>query len=149
MPPRARDLPAGVFVQCGGSARNPRWFLAFFRDQRFLHNAFGLPFRTYTVGDPRGIRALFGGCVSSTVCFGVGFGGILPAVSYVHCGGPAGDPRGIRWGSAGDPRPFRGIRVLSGVFWRGFWGDPSATTFPFYKINRRNRLQCPLFPGYL
>ena len=42
-------LPAVSYVHCGGSA-----------------------------GDPRGIRALFGGSASSAVCFGVGFGGIRP-----------------------------------------------------------------------
>ena len=48
-----------------------------------------------------------------------------------------GDPRGIRWGSAGDPRLVWGIRACGGVFSLRFWGDPFETTFPLYNIRRR------------
>ena len=55
-------------------------------------------------------------------------------------GGFEGDPRGIRLGSKGDPRPFWGIRDKNAWFPLGFWGDPRPTTYPFYNIKLGNGL---------
>ena len=54
----------------------------------------------------------------------------------VSVGGSAGDPRGIRWGSPGDPHAFRGIRHVFVSVWLTFWGDPSETTGVFYNIKK-------------
>ena len=56
-----------------------------------------------------------------------------------HTGDPRGirgDPRGTRWGSAGDPPTFWGIRAEKGGFWLEFQGDPSETTAVFYNIKK-------------
>ena len=68
--------------------------------------------------------------------------GLRVIISNRKLGGSARDPRGIRWGSAGDPRLVWGIRACGGVFSLGFWGDPSETTFPLYNIKRR---ECDFF----
>ena len=47
-----------------------------------------------------------------------------------------GDPRGIRWGSSGDPHAFRGVRHDFASVGPTFRGDPSATTSAFYNIKK-------------
>ena len=47
-----------------------------------------------------------------------------------------GDPKGIRWGSSGDPHANRGIRNGIASARPTFWGDPSERTAAFYNIKK-------------
>ena len=50
------------------------------------------------------------------------------------------DPRAIRLRSERDPRSFWAIRAQTASILRGFRGDPSETTYPFFNIRIKDSL---------
>ena len=53
--------------------------------------------------------------------------------SVQNCGGSGWEPRGIRWGSGGDPHGKWGTRIILEAKSVGFGGDPAIELNPYIK----------------